>query len=156
MEENGIVTAAADGSATVRMTASPACDGCGQASLCHPGTGTERTLTVRDPLKTRPGDLVSVLLPGRGVWAAVGLVYVWPLALLLLGAWAGYALGGGGDGAELVSAGGALLGLAAAFGALKALRPWYEHRALFRPVISAVVTRGGTGAPERPAAGPIR
>jgi len=153
VEEDGIVIDAAGGFATVRMTASPSCDGCGQASLCHPGTGTERTLNVRDPVGVLPGDPVRVLLPGRGVWAAVGLVYVWPLALLLLGAWVGYALGGGGEGAELASAVGALLGLAAAFMALKALRPWYEQRALFKPVITAVAARGGTGGPERPAAG---
>jgi positive regulator of sigma E activity len=156
VEENGIVTAAADGSATVRMTASPACDGCGQASLCHPGTGTERTLQVRDPLGTHPGDTVRVLLPGRGVWAAVGLVYVWPLAMLLVGAWAGYALGAGGEGAELTSALGAVLGLVAAFAALKALRPWYEHRALFRPVVTAVLARTGREVPGEPAAGPLR
>jgi len=156
VEENGIVTAAADGSATVRMTASPACDGCGQASLCHPGTGTERSLQVRDPLGTRPGDQVRVVLPGRGVWAAVGLVYVWPLAMLLVGAWAGYAVGGNGDNAELTSAAGAFLFLVAAFGLLKALRPWYEHRALFRPVITGVVAHGAAGRPEAPAARSLR
>jgi len=147
VEENGIVIAAADGSATVRMTASPACDGCGQASLCHPGGGAERTLVVRDPVGARPGDAVTVRLPGRGVWAAVGLVYVWPLLMLLVGAWAGYAVGGAGEGGQLASAGGALLFLLAAFALLRALRPWYEHRALFRPVVTAVISRAGTRAP---------
>jgi len=145
MEETGIVLDAAAGTATVRMTASPACDGCGQASACHPGEGTVRTLTVRDPLGVRPGQAVTVRLPGAGVWAAMGLVYAWPLAMLLVGAWAGHRAGTGGEQADLLAAAGALAGLALSFLMLRALRPWYEGRALFRPVI--VDARGDDAAP---------
>jgi positive regulator of sigma E activity len=152
VEEDGIVITAADGAATVRMTASPACDGCGQASLCHPATGAQRTLAVRDPVGVRPGDAVRVRLPGRGVWAAVGLVYVWPLSMLLAGAGAGYVVGGGGEDGQLASAAGALLFLLAAFSLLRVLRPWYEHRALFRPAITAVLARADAQAPAAPAA----
>jgi positive regulator of sigma E activity len=147
MDESGIVIQAGSGAATVRMTASPACDGCGQASGCHPGQGSDRTLAVRDPLGVRPGQAVTVRLPGRGVWAAMGLIYGWPLAMLFFGAWAGFQLGGGGDRADLLSAGGALLGLAAGFGVLRLLRPWYEGRALFKAVI---VHAGAAPGPSRP------
>lgn len=139
MEETGIVLTAGDGTATVRLATSAACDNCNQASLCHPGQGAERTLTVRDPVGVRPGQAVAVHLPGRGVWAAMGLVYGWPLGMLFAGAWGGYHLGGGGPRAELLSAVGALLLLAAGFLSLRALRPWYEHRTMFRPVIARVV-----------------
>lgn len=151
MDETGIVLTAGDGAATVRMTASPACDACGQASSCHPGQGADRTLTARDPLGVRPGQEVTVRLPGRGVWAAMGLIYGWPLAMLFVGAWAGFRLGGGGDRSELLSAGGALLFLAAGFGVLRLLRPWYEGRALFRAVI--VRAGAGSGPPRSDAAG---
>jgi positive regulator of sigma E activity len=146
MDETGIVLTAGGGAATVRMTASPSCDGCGQASLCHPGTGRDRTLTVRDPLGVAPGQAVTVRLPGRGAWAAMGLVYGWPLAMLLAGAVLGYRLGGGGDRSDLVSAGLALAFLAAGFAVLKALRPWYEGRALFK----AVIVQAGGAPPDAP------
>jgi positive regulator of sigma E activity len=146
MEETGIVLEAAAGTALVRMTTSAACDSCSQASLCHPGDGVQRTLTVRDPVGVRAGQAVAVRLPGRGVWAAMGLVYGWPLATLVAGAWAGYRLGGGGDTGEIASAVAALLGLGAGFLVLKALRPLYEHRAMLNPVIVRVEGGAGDGA----------
>jgi len=146
MEETGIVVGVEGGTATVRMTTSAACDSCSQASLCHPAQGVERTLSVRDPIGVREGQEVAVRLPGRGVWAAMGLVYGWPLAMLIVGAWAGYRLGGGGDRGEIASALGALLFLGAGFLALKALRPLYEHLTLLNPVIVRVVGGGGAGA----------
>ncbi len=141
MQETGIVQTAADGEATVRLAATASCDGCAQGSLCHPGDGADRTLTAKDPLGVKQGQSVTVHVPGRGVWMALALVYGWPLLMMAVGAVLGHRLGGGtaaGNTAELASAGLALLFLCAAFLVLWVFRPFYEHRASFRPVIVSV------------------
>lgn len=146
MEETGFVQSVQNGTASVRMVASGACDSCSQSSLCHPGDDTERLLLADDPVGVRAGEMVSVRLPGRGMWMAMALVYGWPLAMTFLGAFLGYrigvAMGGGastGGAAEVVSALCALLFLGGGFWILRLFRPLYERRTALRPVVVEVL-----------------
>lgn len=134
MEEQGTVIRAGDGEALVRVTPSAACGGCSQQSACHPANG-ERTITVRDPIGVRPGQIVTIGLPGGGIRVALGLAYGVPLAALLGGALLGYRLAPAGADLELVAALAALAGLGAAFLLLKMLRGRYEGLRSLKPVV---------------------
>ncbi len=138
--ERGVVLAVTPGRATVRMTASAACDSCSQASLCHPGSDNYRDVQVDDPLGTTPGQEVQVRLPKRGAWLAMGLVYGVPIVALLLGAlWGYHRPSASPEQADLAAAIGAVTGLICGFVLLRWSRPWYEKRAALVPVILRIV-----------------
>lgn len=114
--ENARVIRSGKGMAHVRLEGGETCRKCGMAAmgLCKPG-GTGMEMTVRDPLGTKPGDLVRLgidpVAERRGYIAAYGL----PLFCFVLGSfggwWAGSALGlpGIDVGLGVASLGGGLL-----------------------------------------------
>jgi len=139
MEETGIVVKVTGKVATLRMSVSDACSACDQKSMCHPDSGTVRMLSAHDPIGVTPGDVVTVSLPSKGVWLAMGLVYGWPLVTLIAGAWLGFkwAVGEGmsADSAEIAAALSGLAGLGAGFVVLRMNRHRYEGRLALMPTI---------------------
>ncbi len=135
MEEAGTVIAVSNGQATIAMEENAACGSCSQKSTCHPGDGAQRTMTAQDPIGVKPGQVVTVDLPGGGVWLAMGLAYGVPLALLLVGAILGFRMAPEGADREVYSALSALAGLVAGFLLLARFRGRYEGRASLKPVV---------------------
>ncbi|MFQ5509460.1 MAG: SoxR reducing system RseC family protein [Leptospirillia bacterium] len=141
MDEDGIVVEVGEGVAQVRVTRSDACSSCSQSSMCQPGEGSERTVSVRDPLGVLVGQQVSVRLPESGTRFAITLVYVWPVVAMFIGGFIGYKVGfsGGPERADLFSAAGATAGLAGAFWLLRVMRHRYEGSASLQPRITRIV-----------------
>ncbi len=115
MTQSAIVEKLADnGDAMVRVYQKSACaHDCAEcAGLC----GAKRTITVqaRNPMQARPGDLVTVETGTGRILRAAALVYLLPLAALLLCCILGYALGGSEMVQALAAVGGLLLGCACA------------------------------------------
>jgi positive regulator of sigma E activity len=96
--ENARVMRSGDGMAHVRMEGGHTCHKCGMAAmgLCKPG-GTGMEMTVRDPIGTKPGDLVRLGLDASTERRGFVAAYVLPLFCFVLGSfvgwWAGRALG---------------------------------------------------------------
>ncbi|MBI4987420.1 MAG: SoxR reducing system RseC family protein [Rhodocyclales bacterium] len=93
--------------------------GCGR---CHEAGGCQssilgqlfrrkpRQFRIANPIGAAPGDRVIVRVASGAALRAALLIYALPVLFLLLGAFAGTALGGGGDN-DYAAALGALLGL---------------------------------------------
>jgi sigma-E factor negative regulatory protein RseC len=105
---------AANGDAMVRVYQKSACGH--DCSDCAGVCGAKKSITVqaRNPLRARPGNLVTVETGTGRILRAMALVYVLPLAVLLLSCALGYALGGSETVQALAGLGGLLLGCAAA------------------------------------------
>jgi len=143
MIERGTVTATHDGTVDVAMTPSEACAGCG---ACASGAGGARVLTgVVDRMGAHLGDVVEVSTPARARRRAQGLVYLLPVASLMVGYLAGFLL------SDLLGVApdtaGAALGLLAGAGAFAATR-YAEHNTAgvdrYMPQVHAIISRGQT------------
>ena len=116
MTQNAIVEKLeTNGDALVRVFQKSACGH--DCSDCAGVCGAKRTITVqaRNPLQARPGDMVTVETGTRHILRAAALVYLLPLAVLLLCSILGYALGGSETVQALAGLGGLLLGCVCAF-----------------------------------------
>ena len=135
----GVVTAVADGVATVRFQRSEMCSHCG---ACMAVGDRELETRVPNTLGARAGDRVEVSMEGRRVLQASVLAYVVPLACLLIGVWLGSAIS---EPASL------LLGVAGCAVAFFALR-WLERRrnlkARFEPRMTAILSCAEDGGGE--------
>lgn len=105
---------AANGDAMVRVYQKSACGH--DCSDCSGICGAKKTITVqaRNPLRARPGDLVTVETLTKRIIQAAALVYLLPLAVLLLCCILGYTLGGSETVQALAGVAGLLLGCACA------------------------------------------
>ena len=114
MTQSAIVDALTfDGKAVVRVFQESACGhDCENCGVC----GSRRKLTVEanNPLRAIPGDLVTVETGTGKIIRAAALVYVLPLATLLLGCVLGFLLGLGEGAQALLGVGGLALGSAGA------------------------------------------
>ena len=104
----------ANGDAMVRVYQKSAC--AHDCSECAGICGAKKTITVqaRNPLRARPGDLVTVETLTQRIIQAAALVYLLPLAVLLLSCILGYVLGGSETVQALAGVGGLVLGCACA------------------------------------------
>jgi sigma-E factor negative regulatory protein RseC len=104
----------ANGDAMVRVYQKSAC--AHDCSECAGICGAKKTITVqaRNPLRARPGDLVTVETLTKRIIQAAALVYLLPLAVLLLSCVLGYVLGGSETVQALAGVGGMVLGCACA------------------------------------------
>ena len=104
----------ANGDAMVRVYQKSAC--AHDCSECAGICGAKKTITVqaRNPLRARPGDLVTVETLTKRIIQAAALVYLLPLAVLLLSCILGYVLGGSETVQALAGVGGLVLGCACA------------------------------------------
>lgn len=114
MTQSAIVDSlTSDGRAMVRVFQQSACGhDCENCGVC----GSRRKLTVEagNPLRAVPGDLVTVETGTGKIIRAAALVYVLPLATLLLGCILGYILGCSEGIQALFGVGGLALGSAGA------------------------------------------
>ena len=108
------MTLTANGDAMVRVYQKSAC--AHDCSECAGICGAKKTITVqaRNPLRARPGDLVTVETLTKRIIQAAALVYLLPLAVLLLSCVLGYVLGGSETVQALAGVGGLVLGCACA------------------------------------------
>ena len=123
MTQNAIVEKLeANGDALVRVFQKSACGH--DCSDCADICGAKRTITVqaRNPLRARPGDMVTVETGTGLVLRAAALVYLLPLAVLLLCCILGHALGGSETVQALAGLGGLLLGCACAVAINRVIR----------------------------------
>lgn len=141
MIERATVTAANPGRVDVVMEPSEACAGCG---ACSAGNSGSRLLSgIVDSLGAHPGDTVEIVTPAGARTRAQWLVYVVPVASLVLGYLAGFLLS---DRVGVTpDTGGAVIGLMAAAAALAATRLAGRNAAgasRYEPRVHAIISRG--------------
>lgn len=115
MTQNAIVEKLTeDGDAMIRVYQKSACGH--DCSSCGGVCGAKKSITVRagNPLQAQPGDLVTVETRTGRILRAMALVYLLPLAMLLLGCFLSYAMGGSETAQALAGLGGLLAGCMAA------------------------------------------
>ena len=115
MTQNAVVEKLADnGDAMVRVYQKSACGH--DCSDCAGICGAKKAITVQaqNPLRARPGDLVTVETGTGRVLRAAALVYLLPLATLLCCCFLGHFLGGSETVQALSGLGGLILGCGAA------------------------------------------
>lgn len=103
-----------NGDAMVRVYQKSACGH--DCSDCSGICGAKKSITVqaRNPLRAQPGSLVTVETGTGRIIRAAALVYLLPLALLLISCLLGYALGGSETAQALAGVCGLLIGCACA------------------------------------------
>ena len=103
-----------NGDAMVRVYQKSACGH--DCSDCSGICGAKKSITVqaRNPLRAQPGSLVTVETGTGRIIRAAALVYLLPLALLLISCLLGYALGGSETVQALAGVCGLLIGCACA------------------------------------------
>ncbi len=87
MQEEGVVVQTMGGMAQVETTQQEACKSCGAQGMCHAmGGDKRRVITAINQVGAREGDKVVLTMPRKGVLGASFLVYMVPVAALLVGA----------------------------------------------------------------------
>lgn len=89
--ENGIVTDADSSLAWVRTIRSGACESCSSKDSCGTSNSSkkEMTVTVKNTLNVKKGDHVVIGLETKPLLVISFLLYVFPVFLLILGAFIG-------------------------------------------------------------------
>lgn len=85
LTEDGIVKESKNGLATIIISNSDHCEECSAKIYCKPGNSNERSLIVKDPFGTYPGDKVRVSIKGSKILSASFMLYGIPLILLIGG-----------------------------------------------------------------------
>ncbi len=85
LTEDGIVKESKNGLATIIISHSDHCEECSAKIYCKPGNSNERSLIVKDPFGTYPGDKVRVSIKGSKILSASFMLYGIPLILLIGG-----------------------------------------------------------------------
>lgn len=87
MQEEGLVVKIMGGMAQVETTQQEACKSCGAQGMCHAmGGDKRRVVTAINQAGASVGDTVIMAMPRKGVLGASFLVYMVPVAALLVGA----------------------------------------------------------------------
>ncbi|MDF1543026.1 MAG: SoxR reducing system RseC family protein [Anaerosomatales bacterium] len=145
MRECGTVVSAADGRVSVAIVPSESCATCG---ACAEGAGGKRLLeSIVDTHGARPGDTVEVETPAAARRRAQRLVYVVPVAAVVLGYLAGFLLANWVQLAPDVA--GAVLAISAGAASLVSLRR-YERSfegAEVQARVRAIIARGRSRFP---------
>jgi sigma-E factor negative regulatory protein RseC len=130
-----------DGQVRVLTERKGACGGChstpGGCAGCLSHAKMESL--VRNPVGAQVGDLVRISLPAASLFKGAALLYLLPVATLILGAVGGSWIAKASDGANLGSIGGGLVGLVAGFLLVAALGRTRRLRNLMTPTITTVV-----------------
>lgn len=146
--ERGVVIAVAGDAADVRVAAGAACEGC-KGDCCRvdkDGVVVEGALNAPG---ARVGDEVEVVVPeGADVRAGL-IVYILPVAGLLLGYLAGNLLGGAvGLNRDAVGATGAVLAVSAGLLLLRARGRSVLGGERYRPRVHAIIAPGLSPSPD--------
>jgi sigma-E factor negative regulatory protein RseC len=146
-----------NGLARVLTDRKGACSGCHTGpSKCRSCLTTSGKLesTVINPIGAGAGDVVRITIAQKDLFRGAALMYLLPIATLILGAvgglwWGGTA--GWGDGASVI---GGLVGLGLGFWAVIRLGRSRRFSSRMTPVITAVVTPSDQS--KQPAAHPVK
>ena len=94
LEEAGFVLRVEGELAIVKTKRSTMCDGCGSGGFCRTlGGGSDMEVAARNEAGAKVGDEVRVTVPPKTFLKASFLVYMVPVAALILGALLGSTLG---------------------------------------------------------------
>jgi len=130
------------GRAVVVAEKSQGCNSCGAVSHCHGARpAPEHQTTVLNPIGAHVGDRVLLSLASGTLLSRLALLYLLPVATMLMGAFWGAALGGSGGGASNgQSIGFGFTGFILGFGlSILISRIWSRARPVV-PIISGIVT----------------
>jgi positive regulator of sigma E activity len=146
--ERGVVIAVSGDAADVRVAAGAACEDC-KGDCCRvdkDGVVVEGALNVPG---ARVGDEVEVVVPEGADLRAGLIVYILPVAGLLLGYLAGNLLGGAmGINRDALGAAGAVLAVSAGLLLLRAQGRRVLRDARYRPRVHAIIAPGLSPSPE--------
>jgi len=145
MKEKGqIVEITEDGLAVVKINRSSYCSSCG---ACNMGAHQdEMLLKVPNRLNGKPGDLVELDLEAASILKASAIVYLIPLAALLIGVVLGYILAYQVNGnAELFGAVGGILMAVLAFLGIRMMEPTFKRQKKYSPQIVSIIKQFSEG-----------
>ena len=83
--EKGIVEKVENGFAEIRLRETGECEECSAKIICKTKDDSTRKINAIDPFGVKPGDEISVSIPGKGLGISALVIYGMPLVLLLLG-----------------------------------------------------------------------
>ena len=119
---------------------------------CHPGLECDQLEShATNPVEAEVGDVVKIALPQKGLFKGAALMYLLPLAALIVGTVLGLWLGGLGGWAGAGSVLGGLVGLALGFGAVKGAGRSRRLNRELTPVITEIL-KPSEGPPRPPQA----
>jgi len=144
MKERGQIVDVKNGLAVVKIQRSSYCNSCG---ACNMGAHQdEMVLTVPNRLEGKPGDLVELDLESASILKASAIVYLIPLAALLIGVAAGYAIAQRlAANAELFGAIGGILLTVLAFVGIRMMEPVFSRQRKYSPQIVSIIQRFSKG-----------
>ncbi len=94
LEEAGVVLRVEGGLAIVKTERGAMCDGCGSGGFCKALVGgSDMEVAARNEVGAKVGDEVRMTVPSKTFLKASFLVYMVPVAALILGALLGTTLG---------------------------------------------------------------
>ena len=148
MDEPGVVIEAGKGWARVRVEPTELCSKCAARAVCMVGDDTHRVIEVDNPIGAIPEQRVTISVKPAVALGAGAIVYVMPIAALILGAVAGTRLAGHLALPVDPDLSGALVGLAGLALSLILVRvidAFSRRRSTFRPSITGIVEEHGQG-----------
>ena len=138
-----------NGMARVVTDRGSACGGCHSGpSKCHGCLTTSAKLEseVSNPIHAGVGDVVRISIPPATLFKGAAIMYLLPIATLILGAVGGLWLGGAAGWSNGASVLGGLVGLGLGFAAAACIGRSRRVRIRMTPTITAIVTPSGRSA----------
>ncbi len=144
MKERGQIVEVKDGLAVVKIKRSSYCNSCGACNMgAHPD---EMILTVPNRLEGKPGDLVELDLESSSILKASAIMYLIPLAALLIGAGAGYMIAYRiNANTELFAALGGILLTILAFLGIHMMEPVFSRQRKYSPQMVSIIQQFSKG-----------
>ena len=140
LEEAGFVLRVEGELAIVKTKRSTMCDGCGSGGFCRAlGGGSDMEVAARNEAGAKVGDEVRVTVPPKTFLKASFLVYMVPVAALIVGALLGSRLGpslSAGVSSDLFAV---VFGLILFFLSFALMRVWTKGDQKYWPVISEIL-----------------
>jgi sigma-E factor negative regulatory protein RseC len=149
INERGVVEKIVHQKAVVKLQRSSGCDTCEARGSCHAEGERNMLVEVENELHAKEGDTVEVSMPTRSVAKMALVVYLGPVVALLVGAFAGDAVGRSFqfDSPLAPVIGGAVL-LAASLLALKGFDRFAQSRPEYHPHMTRILATGpGVASP---------
>ena len=136
--QNGLVIESKNGWAQVVTEKRDACGGCSSSNNCRTCLSASKIVSkVQNPVGAKEGDLVAISMSSRELWQGAALMYLLPVAALMLGAITGLGTSSYLEVDEtLASAIGSILGLGMGLFMLIRISKFLSDRGRFIPVIS--------------------
>ncbi len=137
MQDFGKIVSLTDDLAQVSIQPHGGCENCGMKAACAPGENTQLLWAVRPPDKPlKVGDEVVVEVKPQVKVMGSALVFIFPLAGLFPGYFAGYELSGGSNDYGVL---GAFGGLVLFFALVRLIDRFAGRKAGLKPMITQVL-----------------